>query len=47
MQNSPCGAGCPGTGTPRGSCNEAEVVQCNYPTAPSQCLCMGSMYVCQ
>jgi hypothetical protein len=47
MRNSPCGAGCPGTGMARASCDETEVIQCNYPTAPSQCICMGGMYICQ
>jgi hypothetical protein len=47
MQNSPCGAGCPGTATPRGTCDETEILECAYMTAPSYCMCMGGMYVCQ
>ena len=47
MQNAPCGAGCPGTATPRGTCDETEVLECNYDVAPGRCTCMGGMYICQ
>jgi hypothetical protein len=48
MPNSPCGDGCPATQpAARAACDETEIFECTYPTAPTYCMCMGGTYICQ